>query len=505
MHENTLKDVTNSKRMVEELGFKKKLSFGDEKMMEEIKKRERKVLRDINQMRSAIVEIEKETERIRSVEMPQLVSDYGRIQDSIKVLSTDIGELDQQLDMKASECGNEKRDQVQISENMLIKYDIEVTKEVTRLDQQVSERRHEWDAQVFDMVQSKPDPDHVDQIRSLKQELKDCETQWHDMEQKNDEQCDAKKSELVAEFNQYKQDKELVLEELKSKEQELLLTLEQTKVKRDLSDQDSQLNQDKISELKKEIVDITSQINKLDKETIPLESELRVARSQYHVIKSDCDQVNQVCESLKKENNLVYERYLQEKRIKKRLQFAIEEMQGYVRNFAILTSRDKFVAESSSSLFCKLNNRRYQFSRILDMAQLERITLFGEEFETYFDTLLRKQQDFSFILCNPNKRPLQLADTIHEFLQESPLFMDMYHLQRQATKFNFQSKVDNSITTLHVIELTENIETELHKCQLLRSTIPCILHLLDPSSSSMFMYLDLSQRLMKEGTRTRMN
>lgn len=519
---STLRDVTNTLENGMRYGFKKKLSFGDEKMMEEIKRRERKVLRDINQLRSAIDEIEKETEKVRSVEIPQLRRNFSLKQDLIKSLTTEISALDEYLDVKVGECEDEREDQAQVSKNMSMKYGIEVTNEETKWDQQLSESRHGWDSKIFDMIHSKPDPDHVEEINSLKQELADCESHWKVMEQENIGRCHERTAELDKEFIQYKAEKTVILEELKSKERELALTLEQTQINCDLSKKDSEKNADKISAKKKEILDITHEINKLDNEVIPLDSDLRLARTQFREIQADCDHVNQICEKLKVENKQIYDKYIQEKRLKKRLQFAIEEMQGNIRNFAVLNDRTNFsveplsssskpsssssssstsstVTSSGTSLFCKLNNRRYQFSRILDIKQLQSSQLFGEEFETYFDTLLRKQQNFSLFLCNPARLPIDLMDTINKFLAESPL-LDIFQTTRQETGFLFKSKSDNSTVQAHIVELTDDIEKELQTTHrlLLRSTIPCFLHAIESSSSSVFMYLDLSQRLMKE-------
>lgn len=469
-----------------------KLAYGDDKLMEEIKRRERKVLQDINRLKSAVEEIDKETEKIRS-RLPELAGSYRQLLDNIDNEDKQILCLEEQLESLESQCNNERENQRRMVENLELQHSIDVTNHNTSLDQKNSESRHNWEVQLIELQNEPETKDNVDIIKAIKTELAELQVEWYAIEKENDKKCSEYKQELREQFETFRREKKLNLQETENTANSSLKDENELRSKLESHKASICANDSEIANLRDTIADRTSTISQIDKSMLPLEQELREASLQFREIENDCNHVNKVCEHLKSTNSLVFERYLQEKRAKKKLQYAIEEIRGKIRNFAILNSdrvKNIFDVDITKATIRNINNRRvYQFNRLIERESIQEQRKLWEEFETYIEIQLRKQCDFSIFICNPAATEFPFVDKLDTCISESTI-TDAYTYTRtkdgSMNVFNFKSKIDGSEVIGYFIELREDIRDKLENkySQTLSSTIPCIMHLLDISTIS---------------------
>lgn len=183
-----------------------KLAYGDDKLMEEIKRRERKVLQDINRLKSAVEEIDKETEKIRS-RLPELAGSYRQLLDNIDNEDKQILCLEEQLESLESQCNTERENQRRMVENLELQHSIDVTNHNTSLDQKNSESRHSWEVQLIELQNEPETKDNVDIIKAIKTELAELQVEWYAIEKENDKKCSEYKQELREQFETFKREK----------------------------------------------------------------------------------------------------------------------------------------------------------------------------------------------------------------------------------------------------------------------------------------------------------
>lgn len=414
-----LQDVTNhihqrdSRRSVTEgptsqsTRLMNKYVFGDATVIEEVKKRERKIMKDINHFRNAIAEIDKETVQVRDRSLPD--TQYG-ISKKITIcneLKKDSAQLTSQLMIKEGEMDLLRKNEEMACSNLQLKHSIEVQELENQLKQKLDGERLKWEKQILELENLKPDEEVAQEIRQLKTELDQVKTQWNELQLENQKKCYEYEKQLLRELEDFKGEKQEPMDNL-LKEQDRLAEKKQELVKKRDEIQTEIAHSIKVSsELEGKIIDVKACIKEAQAINEPLRKELNSIEEQFNLAKRERDMVQRHAHEEEIFYNDKFDKMEQEQLRRRKLENSIDELKGEIRRFAYVIKEDKSnlirIDYAKKSIESVETGKTFNFSRIIPSSLVSEEELLFQEYEMYHEVCMRS--NLSFNLISVSQRP----------------------------------------------------------------------------------------------------
>ncbi|QLQ81353.1 hypothetical protein HG537_0F01140 [Torulaspora globosa] len=413
VYSSMLQDVTNQihsrgvrRSVTEEPNCQKtrlmnKYVFGDASVIEEVKKRERKIMKDIAHFRNAIMEIEKETAQIRDRQLPDLQYEISKKMTMCSGVKKEINQLESQLDMKDREIDLCRKNAELDMCNLQLRYSVEVQELENTLKKKLDDENLKWEREIMELENLKPDEQVADEIRHLKGELQQVEKQWDFMQEDNRRKCQEYDRDLQKELEEFKRLKLKPMEDLIEEQKQLKEKLECLFVERNRLTDKAKDNRKQSELIEAEIVQVQRKIDETKAKNEPLQEELAITINRFEKTRDETERVQEKAHAKEIFYQEKFDKMEQEQLRRRKLENTIDELKGKIRTFAYITENSEEtsleVNYHEKSLKEPETGRKYQFSRMIPSTLETEQNLLHQEYEMFHEMCLNKNVHFSLI------------------------------------------------------------------------------------------------------------
>lgn len=449
-------------------------------MIEEVKKRERKIIKDINHFRNAIMEIEKETAQIRERQLPDLQYAISKKSNMCNELQKELVQQVSQLDLKENEIELLRKNEALNVSNLHLRWSVELQELENQLLKEQDLKRLQWEKELLELENLKPDEKLAQEIRDLKSEMAQVEEQWQEIHRANKISCQEHEESLLKAFEEFKLTKAGSMGNLTKEQTELRAT------KQDLSGRHQSVVLD-IENCEKECRDLEQEIKVIQENIIraeeinkPLKEELDTVMIEYELESRKTEDIQNLAHREEKFYNGKFDKMEEEQLRRKKLENSIDEMKGGVRRFAYVTD-----TTGNSSLridyMKKCIDKIFFFDRIIPSLVLPVEEMLSQEYEMYHTMCLSKCLNFNLIsvsceswselkpavikfLCN-NYLPRYRIDLQYVFLSEDMASQDMLLKGPQNPDKEIKLKIEKDAIELDscIVQIKEGVD-DLPSC-----------------------------------------
>lgn len=320
---------------------KKKLTFGgDPKVIERVKNNERRVRKDIDSLLNAISEIEKESVRVHSRELPTIASELDAKVRACKELQNEINRLSTEMDLKDNQCDLQRKNIELSSKNIVSMHAVTVQEFENDLEEEISNAKREWTYKLMEVENLKPDEKLTDEMRQLKTEFEEISREWFILQNENEKKCKEYENELHKEFELYKESKNDAKLELDEEQERLLRELEKLQNTHDKLQENVKECVDEFNGFEQRIKDAETNLHEMEHAVAPLRKELLLTS---HSLTQALDRKRQIegkANIWKKKYDNELDKVQQEQFTRQNLATSIEQIKGYARCFAYANERE---------------------------------------------------------------------------------------------------------------------------------------------------------------------
>ncbi|QLL31043.1 hypothetical protein HG536_0A08600 [Torulaspora globosa] len=413
IHSSMLQDVTNQihstgprRSVTEEPKCQKtrlmnKYVFGDASVIEEVKKRERKIMRDIAHFRNAIAEIEKETAQIRDRQLPDIQYEISKKMTMCGAVKKEISQLESQLDMKDREIDLcRKNGELDVC-NLQLRYSVEIQELENNLKQRLDEENLKWERKIMELENLKPDEQVAEEIRHLKGELQEVEKRWVSMQEENQRKSQEYERDMQRELDDFKNLKMKPMEDLIEEQKQLKEKMRGLFDERNRLTDEANGNRKQSELIEAEIVEIQQKIDEIKAKNEPLHEDLTITINHFEKIRDETERVQEKAHARETFYQEKFDKMEQEQLRRRKLENTIDELKGRIRTFAYITRNCEKsgldVNYHEKSLKEPETGRKYQFSRMIPSALETEKNLLYQEYEMFQEMCLKKSIHFSLI------------------------------------------------------------------------------------------------------------
>ncbi|CAI4694849.1 BAQ_1a_G0042250.mRNA.1.CDS.1 [Saccharomyces cerevisiae] len=355
--------------------YTKKLTFGgDPKVIERVKNNERKVRKDIDSLLNAISEIEKESVRIHSRELPAITLELDAKVKACRELQNEIDGLSTEMDLKDNQCDLQRKNVELSSKNIVSMHAVKVQEFENDLEEELSNAKREWTYKLMEVENLKPDERLTDEMRQLKTEFEEVNRKLFILQNENENECKNYKKELDKKFEIFKKVKNDARIELDGEQERL------SKVLKDLQDTHGELKEniktcrDEFNDFEKRIGEAEVNFHSMELAVVPLKKKLASTSQALTQVQEEKKQVEGEANNWKKKYVNELEKVQQELYTRQNLATSIEEIKGYTRCFAYANERqmpDEFHINYVDRCICE--NSGEKRVQVFDRVVLEEI------------------------------------------------------------------------------------------------------------------------------------
>lgn len=463
-----------------------KYVFGDASVIEEVKKRERKIMKDIAHFRNAIAEIEKETVQIREQQLPDMQYEVSKKLTLCNEMKKETAQLTAQLDLKDRENDLYRKNGELDMTNLQLKHAVEVQELENKLKQKLEDEKLRWEKEIMQLENLKPDEKVAQEIKQLKIELKEVNDQWKRMNKENQQRCDEYDKNLTKELEDFKSSKQEPMEHLTTEQGNLLKKVKQLRAERDK--QLSQMESDKkeFDSTKEKILTLQQDVSKIKISNKPLKDKLEIAMSHYEVAQKETEAIQEIAHSKEIYYKSMFDKMEEEQLRRRRLENTIEELRGRVRTFAYVTNKHQDnsleVNYSERTITDLRHNKQYEFSRIIPSELVTESDLLCHDCEMYHEMCLQKHLNYNLISIS-QKPWIALRVALLEFMfkkchEQYRIYLQYVFLSEESASQDLllpnSKKCDNEIKLKIQKELIELDSTTTEIIDDLDEVLPCL-------------------------------
>ncbi|CDO93302.1 unnamed protein product [Kluyveromyces dobzhanskii CBS 2104] len=438
-----------SKSQTTNMRLLNKYFYGDPSVIEEVKKRERKALKDIHLFTKQIDETDAEQESLSSKIIPQLKYDLNKRSIVFKHLKQETIAMQQELYQLNNDCELKKKSHELIINNMSLKHSVNMQEAINRWQQIISEKRHALELELQKLKQTEPDPAVVKEIQNLKSEKLEREKSLKRLQQENESLIQSHDEALKLQLEKFKDEKKEPLIEsiaenksLKNKVTYLKASLETLKGKiQDSHDTELSLK-DTINQKKEEL-------RELEESLEPGEQALSELQLKFKSEKDITDKVKAQAKLAEVEYNKNYDRMEQEQLQRRVLENTIDELDGHIRCFAYV-NQNEIVNDYEVDYMNKCiigDTGAFYFNRILPRDLMSPSNLFNNECFTFIDSCLKDKKSCNIISINDDLRK-DFLETIHEQFCESKVLVQMVVLNDDDLSKDMLNSQDSDLSAV---------------------------------------------------------
>lgn len=379
-----------------------KYVFGDAAVIEEVKKRERKIMKDIMHLKNAILEIEKETIQIRDTQLPEVQYSISKKITMCNEMKKETLLLASQLDLKDGEIDLQKKNEELALSNLTLQHSIEVQELENELKRSLDEYNQEWSNKLREMENLKPNKEIADEILQLKGELTQVKTELSLLQQQNKEKEHKYETELHERLKEFQDLKKKPMNDL-SKEQESLINKEkQLELERGVFESELAETEERTKDTKSQIDVLETSIKEARAQNEPLKEGLMLIEGQHMMLKEQTDLIQETAHKKEVYYNDKFDKMEQEQIRRRRLENSIDELKGEIRKVAYLIND----TDEPTSLQVDYRGKRiqksftgesFQFTRIIPSSLVSEDELLCQEYEMYHEMCLKNGWNFNLI------------------------------------------------------------------------------------------------------------
>lgn len=382
--------------------------YGDPNVIEEVKKRERKIMKDINHFRKSISEIEGEALLINDRVLPELKYNISKKSTFVSELRKELIQLITELDSKSSECDLHRKNGELCIGNLQLRHSVEAQKVKNELDIVMTNKRAEWEKKLLEIENYKPSVHMIEEIDALKIQRLEKQTELDRLQAKNREKCKEYEETLSKQFAEFVSEKEKPLIELRSKRDQLA-------AKRERLYETVRLLKDDVNECvntkeitKRKIEEIRSEIELLKEENAPLEQSLSQLTTEYQLAESKTDEFRALAHTAEARYNLEFDKMEEEQVRRRKLENSIDELRGKIRCFAYVAN-DSLCNVDYATKEITLDGKLYYFNRVIPRELVSESDLFSQECQAYIERCLKTHTNCNIISISNNNKTLRNA------------------------------------------------------------------------------------------------
>lgn len=374
-------------------------------LLEEIKRKERKVLQDKLHFRNALLELEKESDLIRRQQLPNLRSAIAKKTNETEALDHGISQLCDELDIKNSECNLARQSEEHSVYNLQLKFMVEVQELENKLEQDIAEAKSHWEQELRQIEDMMPSAEMQSTMRQLSLDLDKVTTNWLSLKEDNDKKRAKYEHELQENFAKFQVEKESPMNELLKEQQELQLQLEELRShKLDLTR--------KLDNFEHEYHNLDIQIKETIEDTerykvlkSPLKEKLSKLNKGLSISMNKIASVEAVANKQRRTFDQVNMRLNQEKNIRFNLEYSIEESNGKARSYLIVSpetvrdvgARNYKLMKVTNKVVNQYSKESFQYNKIWSTGDFTTLDFFQGFFEPFLDMCLNKCLNLSLI------------------------------------------------------------------------------------------------------------
>ncbi|AMD21435.1 HER156Wp [Eremothecium sinecaudum] len=381
-----------------------KYYYGDPRVIEEVKRRERKVLKDIQHFRKGIDDIEKDMTEMQKRTIPELRYDLNKKATVFKDLRADMSQIDTKLELLNNKCNVMRANNELALKNITLEQDLEVQKLENELDQEINTKREEWELKLLSLENMKPEEGLTKEIEELKLGKAALEHNWDALQRANIEKCKEYEKTLEKEFSEFKDQKMALFQELSIKFELLSQELNDKQIYADkISDSIDECKMEKekvereIEACMKELHLSEGSIHPLEKQSRHLQEELENERKQTALVAEKTAEVEA-------EHEFLFSKMEEQQLSRKKIENTIEELRGCIRCFAYVDdSVLPCAVDYSSRTITTRDSKQFSFSKIIPQQILSAEDLFEQECQAYMDMCLQNRYDSTIISLQQDK------------------------------------------------------------------------------------------------------
>ncbi|SCV03892.1 LAME_0H14070g1_1 [Lachancea meyersii CBS 8951] len=394
--------------------------YGDPNVIEEVKKRERKIARDIQHFRKSIAEIDTEAKHLRERDLPDLRYEMSKKNAVLNELRKDLIQVTADLDEKANDYESLKANGQLELQHAQLKHQVALQEVQNELDHKISTFKAEWENKLREMENYTPDPEILAEIEGLRRQKLERENQIRQLNLGNEQACQRKKEELAAELEQQLVRKQDTLNELRTKNESA--EHDKAVLENEVKSVTSQFAQyeDRCTQLMHQISEINSLVTDCLEDRSQSVNATKNAEAIYLESKAATESVQIEALEVEARYNREYDNMEKEQKRRRVMENSIDELRGRIRCFAFVG--DEGSEESTIDYSCKtVSVKRSEpclFNRIVPRKLVSEKELISQECEPFFRMCMDKQLNFN-VMSSPTGKQLLLRETLLEYLIES--------------------------------------------------------------------------------------
>lgn len=378
-----------------------KYVFGDASVIEEVKKRERKIMKDIAHFRNAIMEIEKETAQIRDRQLPDIQYEISKRMTMCGGVKKEISQLESQLDMKDREIDLCRKNGELDMCNLQLRYSVEIQELENTLKQKLDDEALKWEREIMELENMKPDEQVAEEIRHLKGELQEVEKRWRTMQEENQRKCKEYEHDLQRELEDFKRLKMKPMEDLIEEQKQLKEKLNLLFEERNRLSDEADGNRKQSESIEAEIIQVQRKIDEIKVRNKPLQEELAITINHFEKTRDETERVQEKAHAKEVFYQEKFDKMEQEQLRRRKLENTIDELKGKIRTFAYITKNcensGSEVNYHEKSLRDPETGKKYEFSRMIPSTLENEQNLLHQEYEMFHEMCLNKSTHFSLI------------------------------------------------------------------------------------------------------------
>ncbi|SCU78313.1 LANO_0A02696g1_1 [Lachancea nothofagi CBS 11611] len=397
--------------------------YGDPNVIEEVKKRERKIARDIQHFRKSIAEIDTETKLVRERNLPDLRYENSKKSALCNELRKDLIQLTTDLDEKDKDCDVLKSNWELEAQHTQLEHKVKLQEVQNELDKDKRDLISEWETKLREIENHKPDPEALRDLERYQEEKLQLEKELRSLSIENADSCRQRSRELEAGLEEFWAKKKEPLRELRTKKDELQSEI--TELKNEAVSIESQidLTTENCNQLMLQISEIKSLLAECSEHENQLMDAKNKAELTYLETKFVTDEIQTKALEVELRYNGEFDKMEKEQTRRRTMENSIDELKGTVRCFAFIGEDvpDASVIDYSHKKISVEDTVPCSFSRIIPRKLVSEGDLIGQECRAFFEVCVAKRLNFN-VVSLPTGRQSLLRDKFLNYLIEKGKF-----------------------------------------------------------------------------------
>ncbi|AGO12995.1 AaceriAFL170Cp [[Ashbya] aceris (nom. inval.)] len=383
-----------------------KYYYGDPRVIEEVKRRERKVMKDIQHFKKSIEEVERDMKTMVEESIPGLRYTLSKKAAVYKDLRVETAQVTARLDLLANKCGVMRANTELALNNITLEQQVEVQNLENELDRRINALREEWELKLLSLEKFKPNDELVKEIEELKQELNKEQKTWDRLQRENEEKRKEFEMILEQDFLRFKEEKLSLYEDLTEKREHLFQ--EKNKRQLELKQLHSIVEQHRRekAELAIDIQAITEEIAHYEQQLKPTRARVEQLKEQLNTEMNETEEIRKKASAAEQEYNSLYDKMEDEQLSRRRIENTIEELRGDIRIFAYVSDASvPYTIDYASKTITAGSAKQYCFDRLIPKELVPLQELLEQECQAYMDMCLQNQYYSSVISLQQENDP----------------------------------------------------------------------------------------------------